>query len=64
MLKKKAQEEKRFRVVFHQGFASAFKVIKDTKTGVLYLFHNDGAYGSGLTPLLGSDGKPLIDPGK
>ena len=57
-------KEKRFSVVYSQGIVSGFKVIKDTKTGVLYLFYNDGSYGGGLTPLLGSDGKPMIDPGR
>ena len=33
----------------------------DTVTGVQYLFHRDGN-ASGLTPLLGPDGKPVIAP--
>jgi hypothetical protein len=55
-------KEKRFEIVYKQGVASGFKVIKDTKTGVMYLFHNDGAYAGGLTPLLDKSGKPVIDP--
>jgi hypothetical protein len=57
-------KEKRFTIVYNQGFASGFKVIKDTKTGVMYLFYNDGSYSGGLTPLLDSNGKPVIDPGR
>ena len=33
----------------------------DKETGVNYLFHTSG-YASGLTPLLGKDGKPIILP--
>ena len=35
------------------------KIIVDTKTGVNYLFHQNG-YGGGLTPLLDSDGKVVV----
>ena len=35
-------------------------ILKDTVTGVLYVFTGDGQRG-GLTPLLGSDGKPMIE---
>ena len=38
-------------------------VVKDKETGVLYYMaqaNNNG--GIGLTPLLGSDGKPIIEP--
>jgi hypothetical protein len=34
-------------------------VIVDKETGVNYLFFSRG-YGGGLTPLLDSDGKPII----
>ena len=36
-------------------------VIVDKETGVNYLYVHRG-YGGGLTPLLDSDGKPLISP--
>ncbi|MFD1899918.1 DUF6440 family protein [Enterococcus termitis] len=37
-------------------------VITDTKTGVQYLAYRDNVYGSsGITVLVDSDGKPLID---
>ncbi len=53
-------KSKRFRVVYSEGFISPSKIIIDTKTGVQYLFHLDGSGSSGLTPLLGPDGKPLV----
>lgn len=36
-------------------------VMKDIETGVLYYMANSGR-GIGLTPLLGVDGKPIIEP--
>jgi len=38
------------------------KIYRDKQTGVLYLFAIT-AYGGGLTPLLGADGKPIVDKG-
>ncbi|MCL2108322.1 MAG: DUF6440 family protein [Oscillospiraceae bacterium] len=56
---KVAKKDKRFVTVHSEGGLSDFsRVIKDTETGVLYLFHASG-YGGGLTPLLAKDGKPL-----
>lgn len=37
------------------------RVLVDRETRVNYLWCKDG-YGGGLTPLLGSDGKPVITP--
>jgi len=39
-------------------------IIKDEVTGVNYLFIRDQGQkgGAGLTPLLGSDGRPIIEP--
>lgn len=37
------------------------RVLVDRETGVNYLWCRDGNSG-GLTPLLGSDGKPVITP--
>ena len=57
-------KNKRFIVVLNDTtFATSSKVIKDTETGVCYLYHGDG-YGGGLTPLLDKDGKPVITSGK
>jgi len=36
------------------------RVIKDKKTGILYIFHGSDN-GGGITPLLGIDGKPIIE---
>ena len=41
------------------SFATDAIVIVDKETGVNYLFVHRG-YGGGLTPLLDSDGKPII----
>ncbi len=41
------------------GLITDARVIVDKETGVNYLFVACG-YGGGLTPLLGSDGKPVI----
>ena len=52
---------KRFVIISQEdNFATNNKIIKDTKTGVLYFFHESG-YAGGLTPLLGADGKPIIE---
>ena len=38
-------------------------VLKDTQTGVLYyMVQEKGSGGIGLTPLLGVDGKPVVEP--
>lgn len=41
------------------SFATTAVIIVDKETGVNYLYVHCG-YGGGLTPLLGSDGKPII----
>lgn len=53
--------EKRFEVVHSQGtgFSNYFQVIVDKQTGVNYLSVKTG-YGSGLTPLLDENGKPVV----
>ena len=54
--------KKRFEVVLEEsGFTSSRKIYVDTVTGVNYLFVAEG-YAGGLTPLLGSDGKPVVTP--
>ena len=42
--------------------AGVMQVIVDTETGVNYLFVKSG-YGAGLTPLLDSEGKPIVTKG-
>lgn len=52
-------DEKRFFRVYHQGSMSTQEIWQDRETGVQYLWVSSG-YSSGLTVLLGRDGKPLI----
>lgn len=52
--------EKRFEMIYNDGFFGNNKIIVDKVTGVCYLWHAEG-YAGGLTPLLDSDGKPVID---
>lgn len=53
--------KKRFEVVFEQrnGISEVMKILRDTETGVHYLQTWTGASG-GITPLLDSDGKPVV----
>lgn len=57
-----ARKEKRFEKVHSEslGFGSSVEILKDTRTGVCYLWRS-GGYAGGLTVLLGADGKPVID---
>ena len=48
-----------FKDVKGGGLFTSTRIIVDTETGVNYLFVACG-YGGGLTPLLDSDGKPII----
>lgn len=54
-----AKDNERFQKIYKQGMVTVTEIWVDTVTGVNYLFHIDG-YGAGLTPLLGSDGKPVV----
>ena len=56
-----AKEHNRFVKLYAQGALVQTEIWVDTVTGVQYLFHRDGN-ASGLTPLLGPDGKPVIAP--
>lgn len=52
-------KEKRF-VVYTEGMGlGQVKILMDRYTGVHYLYYSDGSAG-GITPLLGSDGNPVI----
>jgi hypothetical protein len=51
--------EKRFIEVYTQGVMTVIKIVIDTETGVQYLWYNSG-YAGGLTPLLDSEGKPVV----
>lgn len=62
--KKKEKKEKteRFKKIFQQDmFMDGIRIWVDTQTGVNYLFTCCGEAG-GLTPLLDSDGKPIVTP--
>lgn len=54
--------EKRFEVLMAEspGMTKEVSILRDKETGVQYLFFFAG-YAGGLTPLLGADGKPVID---
>lgn len=55
-------KEARFEVVLSEGnglTTPTRKILRDTVTGVEYLFVQDGHAG-GLTPLLNRDGTPVV----
>lgn len=49
----------RFEITYAQGLVETIQIIVDKETGVNYLFNKEG-YAGGLTPLLDSEGKPII----
>ena len=55
-------EGKRFRKIYSEGsgLSSEDVILQDTATGVLYYFRATSS-GAGLTPLLGPDGRPLVE---
>ena len=54
------KKEKRFEILEKQSQITATTyIIRDRETGVHYLYHANG-YSGGLTPLLGSDGQPVV----
>ncbi len=52
---------KRFELVYAQGAVNGMEIWVDKLTGVNYLFHKSG-YSGGFTPLIDSEGKPVITP--
>ena len=57
-----AKKEERFIKVYSQGgFGPSIQIWVDKVTGVNYLYHQSG-YSGGLTPLLKSDGTPVVTP--
>ena len=57
-----AKKEKRFiRIHAESMMSGANEIWVDKVTGVNYLFHASG-YAAGLTPLLNTDGTPVITP--
>lgn len=55
-------KNERFVTVYKKsGMMATDKIIVDTHTGVNYYYHQDaGGYSGGITPLLDSDGKPVV----
>jgi len=47
----------RFHIIREQD---SLDILTDTQTGVSYLFYGDGDRG-GLTPLINSEGQPLVE---
>ena len=60
----KGKHEERFLRVYTQGnaFGVLTQIWVDKVTGVNYLFQSFGGSGVGLTPLLKSDGTPVVTP--
>ena len=57
-----AKKEERFIRVYSQtGLSASTQIWVDKVTGVNYLFQTSG-YAGGLTPLLKSDGTPVVTP--
>lgn len=54
-----AKQDERFIKVYEQGMLNCMEIWMDRETGVNYLFHFNGN-AAGLTPLLDSDGKPVV----
>ena len=58
-----SKKENRFEVVFKDGGQltdeGVRQILVDKETGVHYLTWKSG-YGAGITPLLHSDGKPIV----
>ncbi|MBS6613482.1 MAG: xylan 1,4-beta-xylosidase [Anaerotruncus sp.] len=52
-------KNQRFEVIYLQGTITATEIWVDRETGVNYLYHAAG-YSGGLTPLLNSNGNPII----
>lgn len=55
-------DDKRFEVIYKEGNALMTErtmILRDRETGAEYLFVQSG-YAGGLTPLLDSDGKPIV----
>lgn len=50
----------RFEKIYSQGHMSGVEILVDKETGVHYVFGFNG-YAGGMTVLLDSEGKPVID---
>lgn len=54
-------KNERFEKVYSQGAVNVTEIWVDRETGVNYVFHASG-YAGGMTPLLDSEGKPVVSP--
>ncbi len=52
-------KNERFKKIYSQGTLNVTEIWVDKETGVNYIFHQSG-YCGGMTPLLDSEGKPVI----
>ena len=57
----KVKDERFIQVYSQSEFVDETAILVDKVTGVNYLFHHSG-YAGGLTPLLKSDGTPVVTP--
>jgi hypothetical protein len=57
---KKEKQEPRFKKIYSDNLG-VNEIWIDRETGVNYLWHT-GIYAGSITPLLGSDGQPIITP--
>ncbi len=55
-----SDKKKRFETIYEQGVSNVARIIVDRETGVHYLLGAAGSAG-GLTPLLDSDGRVVVD---
>lgn len=51
--------KERFEKIYSQGIVNVTEIWVDRETGVNYVYHSSGESG-GMTPLLDSDGKPVV----
>lgn len=52
-------KSERFEKIYTQGHINVTEIWVDRETGVNYVYHAAG-YSGGLTPLLDSEGKPVV----
>lgn len=58
-----AKRDKRFEKIHSEsiGFGGIIEILRDTRTGVCYLWRSAGSGGGGLTLLVDAQGKPLTE---
>jgi hypothetical protein len=62
MFGSKEKKKDRFQIVSEQSnMMLGITVVQDVETGVNYMI-SEGVHGLGITPLLDSEGKPLVTP--